>query len=165
MNMDRLHEFGIRRNGNPIAHVAEITRYVEAGSVVFGLEPRQLDASIVTNHLLNNADAYENLEAALAQVAEMDYHLAGVSIHVFDAAERGEYLRFDAFPEDPHYHYVTPDSHHVKILFDDVAEPDFLGWVMGRLATRLGPMLEHAGAAPAVVASLDPALVTAALAD
>jgi len=160
--MDRLHDFGKRHGTRPIAHVDEVTRYIEAGSVVFGIEPRQLNSMVLTAHKTKNAEEYENLEAEIARVADLDFDLSGVSIHVFDAAERNEYLRFDAFPEDPHYHYVTPNSGHTLVAFDDVAEPDFVGWVLERLATQLAPMLEHAGGG-ALVATLDKATIDAAL--
>jgi hypothetical protein len=30
----------------------------------------------------------------------------GVTIHVFDASDGHEYLRFDVFDDEPHYHYI-----------------------------------------------------------
>ena len=58
----------------------------------------------------------------------------GVTIHVFDAGDGHEYLRFDVFDDEPHYHYVhrTVDDTVVNnvVDFDTVAHGDMLAWTL-----------------------------------
>jgi hypothetical protein len=65
---------------------------------------------------------------------------------VCDARDGGEYLRFDAFDGDPHYHYLTPGVGHTVIIFDDAALGDMFPWTLGCLRDRLPQMLAMAGA-------------------
>ena len=67
------------------------------------------------------------------------------------ATEDGhEYVRFDVFDDEPHYHYVhrtAPDEEVVNniIAFDVVAHGEMLPWVIGCLRERLPAMLTEAG--------------------
>jgi hypothetical protein len=81
-----------------------------------------------------------------------------------------EYLRFDVFDDEPHYHYNHPTGedgddivNHV-IDFDTVAMGDMLPWVLGRLRSRLAQMLTEAGGAH-LVDGLDTAKVDDVLRD
>ena len=63
----------------------------------------------------------------------------GVTIHVFDADDGHEYLRFDVFDDEPHYHYIhrTDDGRRVVnnvIDFDVTAHGDMLPWVLAHTA-------------------------------
>jgi hypothetical protein len=92
-----------------------------------------------------------------------------VSIHVWGSDDGHEYLRFDVFADEPHYHYVhntgaSGDVVNNVVDFDAVASGDMLPWALGCLRTRLPEMLRAAGGA-AVAAAVDPALVARAVDD
>jgi len=86
----------------PQPHVEEDTRLVPAGAVTFGVEYRDLDPEMLRA-------TYAGNEAQLAELEEKSpeggFYDEGVSIHVFDAEDMHEYVRFDVFAGEPHYHY------------------------------------------------------------
>ncbi|MGH7337908.1 MAG: DUF7700 domain-containing protein, partial [Myxococcota bacterium] len=90
----------------------------------------------------------------------------GVSLHVFSAGDgtaAQEFLRFDCFDEDPHYHYISWRAMSNEMLhMDPIADGDPLAWALERIRTRLPQMLARAGA-PAVAARVDPAEIERAL--
>ncbi len=114
---------------------------VDAGPLVFVAESRVLSARGVREHaatagMLERIDDVEGLEDS------------GLSIHVLDAADRGEHLRFDCFENDPHYHYIRQAAgNNTVVRFDDIADDDPLAWTLGRLRTSLPRMLDHVGLA------------------
>ncbi len=116
-------------------------------------------------------ETYKDNPEYLAELAkkspEGGFSDEGVTIHVFDASDGHEYLRFDVFDDEPHYHYIhrTVDGTVVNnvIDFDAVAHGDMLPWAIGCLADRLEDMLAEAGGAH-LVPQLDEHLVDAALA-
>jgi hypothetical protein len=60
-----------------------------------------------------------------------------------------EYVRFDVFDDEPHYHYIhrTPAGAEVVnnvMDFDSTAHGEMLPWAIGRLRTRLPAMLTEA---------------------
>ena len=55
-----------------------------------------------------------------------------------------EYLRFDMFDVNPHYHYEPPGHDERILVLDTVAEGDAVSWAIARLRDRLGPMLSEA---------------------
>jgi hypothetical protein len=127
--------------------VAEDTEHVPAGALTIGVEYRRLDAES-----LEATYAGTEFEAIFNQ-AEHDPTLAldGVSLHVCDAETGQEYVRFDCFDDDPHYHYMHPrvsgepvDNH--VIWFDAVAHGPILPWALQQIRTRLPEMLAEAGA-------------------
>jgi len=127
----------------PIPPVDSQTEYFEAGAVSFGVEYRLLDDAIA---------AANDLEGAEGQDGGGSFDDRGVSLHVFGSAAEGEtpleYLRFDCFDEDPHYHYVSwKQKSNEMIHLDPVADGDPLSWALERIRTRLPQMLERAGAA------------------
>ena len=141
----------------PIPPIPTQTEYFEAGAVTFGVEYRLLDDAIAA------ASATETAKGTDAAGAGFDDR--GVSLHVFceDADESLEYLRFDCFDEDPHYHYVSWRARSNEMLhIDPVADGDPLAWALERIRTRLPQMLERAGAAE-VAARVDPRLIETAL--
>ena len=94
----------IRYDRMPIPPNEKLTEYFDAGNVRIGVEYRILTDDVVaeirkTLKVANGADEgqLENLDDS------------GVSLHVFAGAAGNqlEYLRFDCFREDPHYHYVS----------------------------------------------------------
>jgi len=143
----------------PIPPVPAQTEYFDAGVVRFGVEYRLLNDAIA---------AAADVEAASgSDSAGESFDDRGVSLHVFGVADDGgeplEYLRFDCFVEDPHYHYVSwKHKSNEMIHIDPVADGDPLAWALERIRTRLPQMLERAGA-PEVAARVDPRLVEQAL--
>ena len=136
------------------------TEYFEAGNIRIGVEFRLLTDDVV-------AAIRPTLEAAggsdAGQLAELDD--AGVSLHVFAGAKgkQLEYLRFDCFREDPHYHYVGWERKSNEVLhIDPVADGDPLAWALDRIATRLPQMLERAGV-PEIAKEVDPTQIELAL--
>jgi hypothetical protein len=71
----------------------------------------------------------------------------GASLHVLGSDDRVEYLRFDCFDNEPHYHYIrATEGRNIVVRFDNVAEGDPLDWTVSRVRNRLPDMLEHVGA-------------------
>jgi len=144
----------------PQPPVAENTRLLPAGAVTFGVEYREVDPESLTA-------TYEGNPAHLAEFEELSpeggFADEGVSVHVSGTADEHEYLRFDLFDDEPHYHYIHPPSESAAVVnnvvdFDAVALGDMLPWAMERLRTRLPEMLAAAGGSH-LVEQLDPALV------
>jgi hypothetical protein len=131
----------------PQPPIPENTRYLPAGALTFGVEYRELDpASLVAT--------YEGNAAHLAELEEKSpaggFTDEGVSIHVCDAADGQEYVRFDVFDDEPHYHYVHHDGDEIVnnvIDFDTAAHGEMLPWAIDALRNRLPAMLTEAGAA------------------
>jgi hypothetical protein len=148
----------------PIPPVAAQTEYFDAGVVRFGVEYRLLNDAIAAASAVEAASGGDS-----AGGSEGSFEDRGVSLHVFgssdgsDGAEPLEYLRFDCFDEDPHYHYVSWKHRSNEMLhIDPVADGDPLTWALERIRTRLPQMLERAGA-PELAARVDLRLVEAAL--
>jgi hypothetical protein len=130
------------------------TVWLDAGAIRLGLEPRVVDPERLR-------EAYAGDEAALAEIEanqpEGGFHDSGVSIHVLGSDDGHEYLRFDAFQDDPHYHYVKPSGNHNHwVPFDPISGGDILSFALRCLRERLDPMLRAAGG-DAVADALDPA--------
>ncbi len=70
---------------------------------------------------------------------------SGPTIRVVGTDDEHEYLRFDMFNVNAHYHYEPPDDPERVIALDTVAEGEPVGWAIDRLRDRLGPMLTEAG--------------------
>ena len=75
--------------------------------------------------------------------------VSGPTIRVLGTDDEHEYLRFDMFNANAHYHYepprVTGDEKERILLLDTVAEGEPVAWAMDRLRDRLAPMLTEAG--------------------
>jgi hypothetical protein len=70
----------------------------------------------------------------------------GPSIHVFSADRSKEYLRFDMFGRELHYHYILDDlQHNIVWGYDPDANGPMLDWVIVSLRERLLAMLRRAG--------------------
>jgi len=139
-----MHEFdrGVTKYDiMPIPPVEAQSRKFDAGPVTIWVEYRLLDDAIAAAHQAN-----EGFDGEIAQIDDR-----GVSLHVFGeptpGAERIEYLRFDCFDEDPHYHYVSyARQTNEMVHLEPAAMGDPLEWAMGRIKTRLPQMLARAGA-------------------
>jgi len=131
----------------PIPPVESQTEYFDAGAVTIGVEYRLLTDAI--------AAASDVASASGGDRAAGSFDDRGVALHVFgtdvggagaDSKGRVEYLRFDCFVEDPHYHYVSwRDRSNEMLHLDPVADGDPLSWALGCIRTRLPQMLARAG--------------------
>jgi hypothetical protein len=127
-------------------------RWFDAGAVRLGVEYRRVDPEGLRKLYAGDAAALAELER---HSPAGGFHASGVSIHVVGADDGHEYLRFDAFDDDPHYHYIRPTGDHNHwIPFDPVAGGDVLAFALRSLRERLAPMLVEAGG-EAVAARLD----------
>ena len=131
---------------------SENCRWFDAGAVKLGLEYRDVDPDRLAQAY---AGSKEDLAEILANSPEGGFSDSGMSIHVNGAEDGHEYLRFDAFEDDPHYHYVRPThDHNHWVPFDSIAGGDMLKFAFACLRERLADMLTEAGGA-AIAAQLD----------
>lgn len=142
----------------PIAMIPEHCIEVPAGPVRFVVEARSLSQEAI---LLNEArqEASDGLEH------DYEVDAAGASLHVLGEVDGLEHLRFDAFDNEPHYHYIHQSvQRNTVVRIDDRAEGDVLAWVLRVVGDRLPEMLEHAGAVEVAEAvRADPDAVAAGL--
>lgn len=104
--------------------------WFQAGPVAFGLEARVFGD-------------------AAGEVSDR-----GVSLHVYDADRKQEWLRFDRFDKGPHYHYILQEEGddnpfggtNVVWGYDRDVNGDLIPWAIAAIRTRLAPMLRKAGA-------------------
>jgi hypothetical protein len=128
----------------PIPPEEEVTTYVAAGAVTLGVEVRVVDDALVGAQF---KDATPEQQAEIAANKPANLNDGGVSVHVCSSVDRTEYLRFDCFRIEPHYHYISSSGDSQEIIkFDTVANGDMLEWAIGRITTRLPEMLRRAGA-------------------
>src|SRR5215471_5439015 len=78
----------------PIPPEEEVTTYVSAGAVTFGVEVRVVDEALVGAQF-KNATPQQQAEIAANKPANLND--GGVSVHVCSSEDRTEYLRFDCF--------------------------------------------------------------------
>jgi hypothetical protein len=136
-----------------------MTQYLAAGAVSIGVEYRDLTPESLV-------ETYKDNPKYLAELLEKSppggFADQGISLHV--VGEDGhEYVRFDVFDDDPHYHYVhntAPDADPLNnvIMFDAVAHGDMLPWAIGCLRDRLPDMLRQAGGGD-IADRIDPAVL------
>jgi hypothetical protein len=75
-----------------------------------------------------------------------DRMVRGPSIHVFSADHAKEYMRFDMFGRNQHYHYILDDlQHNIVWGYDADANGPMLEWIIASLQQRLPSMLRRAG--------------------
>lgn len=122
----------------PDPHDPSATTMFAAGPITLGLEYRVLD------HATDTA------------------HPGGVCLHVFATDAMTEYLRFDCFPQGPHYHYIVPGEGNVVVRFDEAANGPVLDWALAAVRFRLPAMLSQAGA-DALAAQVDDAALARAV--
>ena len=106
------------------AIAAELASSVRAGPITFTVEYRR--------------------------VVQAGVEVSGPTIRVVGADDDHEYLRFDMFDRDAHYHYMAPSTEadwqaERVVVLDTVAEGDPVSWAISRFRGRLGPMLANAG--------------------
>lgn len=128
----------------PIPPIEAHTHWFEAGGLRIGVEYRLLTDAIAAAAQLQSA----NGDVPGVEGGSVDDR--GVSLHVVarQDGEAREFLRFDCFQEDPHYHYVSWRAKSNEMIhLDPIADGDPLAWALDRLRSRLLPMLARAGAA------------------
>jgi len=69
----------------------------------------------------------------------------GPTVRVLGSEDQHEYLRFDMFNVNAHYHYEPPAEKERILMIDTVADGDPVDWSLERLRERLAPMLVAAG--------------------
>lgn len=145
----------------PQPPVDENTRWFPAGNLEIGVEYRDVDPDGL---IATYKDDPALLTEVLERSPEGGFYDEGVSIHVRSSAGGHEYLRFDVFDGEPHYHYIHPGDEPVNHIvdYDVVSNGDMLTWALDRLKTRLPEMLAEAGGVD-LVADLDPTALAAAL--
>jgi len=139
------------------------TRWFPAGAVTIGVESRDVTPEALVETYRDDPDQLAEL---LAKSPEGGFADEGVSLHV-TGDDGHEYLRFDVFDGEPHYHYVhrtSPDAPVVNqvVDFDVAAHGDMLGWAFECIRHRLPQMLPCAGGDD-LVPRLDRAALDAAL--
>jgi hypothetical protein len=138
----------------------ENTRYLPAGALTFGIEYRDVDPESLAATYAKDAAQLAELEEKSPEGGFSD---EGVSIHVCGTDDGHEYVRFDVFDDEPHYHYIhrVPNGAEVVnnvIDFDTAAHGDMLPWAIECLRTRLPAMLAEAEGGH-LVSQLDSGLV------
>ncbi|WP_131831127.1 MULTISPECIES: hypothetical protein [unclassified Frankia] len=126
---------GYRVRRRPIPPIEANTTWFDAGPLRIGVESRHLDDEVLRQ-------AYGN--------GPSDIHVDdwGISIHVCGSVSGSEYLRFDCFEDEPHYHYIHPtDDFQVWVPFDEGPNGPMLDWALGCLANRTQEMLRRSGGA------------------
>jgi hypothetical protein len=133
---DSPYRRGNRYEQLPIPMVAERCVPVDAGAVQLVVEAREL-----TNEILD--DTYRG--AVEARVRFDDF---GASLHVCGTADGLEYLRFDCFENEPHYHYIEPAAGaNVVVRIDELAVGDPIEFSLSCVEHHLPDMLRNCGAA------------------
>lgn len=147
--------------------VPENTTFYDVGPVQLGIERRHITVDSLREAYKDDPDALAKFEASVAAGGGGDIEDGGVSVHVIEAASGHEYLRFDCFDDDPHYHYVhrtepgeEPQNRWVR--YDSAANGRMLPWVRRCLTTRLSAMLADADATE-FAAQVDQVAVAAAV--
>jgi hypothetical protein len=121
----------------------EHTTWLAAGPLTIGVEYRQVDPAALVATYAANAEDMAEIEA---KSPEGGFYDEGVSLHVCGTDDGHEYLRFDVFADDPHYHYVHPSGDTNNVIdFDVAAHGDMLPWALNCLRVRLPQMLTEAG--------------------
>lgn len=127
----------------PVAHEPENTKLFPAGPVTIGLEYRVFDPVAEAAKLTAEEVAATGPDSLFNQT-DTD---RGVCVHVFATDGLAEYLRFDCFLDEPHYHYIVPGDGNMLIHFDESANGPMLEWALDAVRNRLRPMLAQVGAA------------------
>ncbi len=129
-------QLGVTYEIDPLPLVEDDTTFFPAGAVTLGVEFRQVDVETL------KAGFGEELVSAENPTIDA----AGVSLHVLGTQDKKEYLRFDCFDKDAHYHYIEWGVRQIVVPYDQAAGGDMLTWALDAIANRLDAMLRFAGA-------------------
>jgi hypothetical protein len=137
------YSLGYRFDTDPIPPVPAFTQYIDAEPLTIAVEARQLTDDLI-------ADAYKDDPEGLAALMKVRGDNApadkGIAIHIIEKGTDKEFVRFDMFFGDPHYHYLFKTGGTVSIPFDVNAHGDIFVWALGCIQGRLPDMLKYAGA-------------------
>lgn len=144
----------------PQPPVDDHNHLLPAGVLTFGVEYRDLDPESLRATYADNAAHLSELEEKSPEGGFFD---EGVSIHVCGTDDGHEYVRFDVFDAEPHYHYVHRPGPGGEIVnqiidFDTTAHGDMFPWAIECLRRRLPAMLTAAGGTH-LAEQLDPAVL------
>jgi hypothetical protein len=153
----------------PIPHLPEQTELVPAGVLVIGVGHRVLDGATATAYLDEVGYRPTGDDGAERRYEGVD---GGVCLHVFGPRsgtdltatdDLVEYVRFDCFDDEPHYHYVyNAERAQDRVFLDPTLEGDPMAWALERLRTRMPAVLRKVGA-PDVAERIDAAALEAAI--
>jgi hypothetical protein len=109
---------------------------VDAGAVQLVVESRRL-----TNEIIK--DTYHG-----GSEKDMHFDDYGATLHVCGTADGLEYLRFDCFENEPHYHYIEQGvGANVVVRIDELAVGDPIEFSLACVADHLPEMLRNCGVA------------------
>jgi hypothetical protein len=129
---------GNRYDVMPIPMVPEHCFKVAGGAIDLVVEARQLNDQVLA----------ETYAAGAIPKATVQYDDYGASLHICDARDGLEYLRFDCFEQEPHYHYIEQGAQaNVIVRIDEIAVGDPIDFTFGCVQNHLADMLRNAGAA------------------
>jgi len=129
------------RRGNrfdvmPIPMVAEHCITIDAGAVQLVVESRRLTNEIIKDTYHGDSEDGMHFD---------DY---GATLHVCGTADGLEYLRFDCFENEPHYHYIEQGvGANVVVRIDELAVGDPIEFSLACVADHLPEMLRNCGVA------------------
>ena len=131
---DSPYRRGNRYEQLPIPMVTEHCIPVDAGAVQLVVESRRL-----TNEILR--DTYGG--AAEPDISFDDF---GATLHVCGTKDGLEYLRFDCFENEPHYHYIEPVvGANTVVRIDELAVGDPIEFTLACVERQLPDMLRNCG--------------------
>jgi hypothetical protein len=142
------------------------TRYLPAGAITFGIEYRNVDPEALEATYAHDAAQLTELEEKSPEGGFSD---EGVSIHVCGTDDGHEYVRFDVFDDEPHYHYIHRTQSGAEVVnnvidFDTAAHGEMLPWAIECLRTRLPALLTEAEGSH-LVSDLDVELISSVMDD
>jgi hypothetical protein len=129
---------GNRYDQLPIPMVTEHCIPVDAGAVQLVVESRTL-----TNEIIQAT--FRDDVVVDAAIPFDDY---GATLHVCGTADGLEYLRFDCFENEPHYHYIEQaNGANTVVRIDELAVGDPIDFSLACVEHHLPDMLRHCGVA------------------
>jgi hypothetical protein len=133
---DSPYRRGNRYDQLPIPMIAEHCIPVDAGAVQFVVESRKL-----TNEII--ADTFDGVVDAAIPFDDF-----GATLHVCGTGDGLEYLRFDCFENEPHYHYIDQAAGgNTVVRIDELAVGDPIEFSLACVEHHLPDMLRHCGVA------------------
>jgi hypothetical protein len=149
----------------PAPLAPEDTEWIPAGAVRIGVEYRKVTIDDVPEAARHDPNLAAEIDRIKSNVGEA---LAGICLHVSGSLDDHEYLRFDCFEHDPHYHYIVrgdggPRQERQRVVpFDQIANGKMLPWAIDRIRTNLPTMLRQVNG-DIVADQIDPAVVAEAV--
>jgi len=143
--------------------------FVDAGAVTFGVRNRRYswrEGVIIYALGRYEEDQFQfNVQPRTVEgrYGEQAKNIFSDGIYEGVEGKRLQFLRFEIFNKQPHYHYCHfPEGKEEEWNMDDTAEGDLISWTISRLRERLIPMLMRAEF-PEVAREVDPQIVSTRL--